>query len=219
MKSDMVLSTFKIVSEHKDWSRNTETYPMMVEHLCFTPNVRKNVYRTYLKVFGNVKHVRGFYASLKSESTVYQVSARPLNMTQTYLSFSGKFSETLYSSLFKKGIFDYLCVVEHGLESWYFVSTFDEFLDIKQEFKKKSSILENKEMSVAIDSIKFYYYISYYFTDNEKDILNYAIRYGYYSVPRKIIEQDIAEHFDISLNMVNKTLRKSISKLFQEIHK
>lgn len=54
-------------------------------------------------------------------------------------------------------------------------------------------------------------------TERQQEILQEAIRQGYYEVPRKVTHQDVAESLDCSGGTVGEHLRKIEAKLLNEI--
>ena len=208
---------YSITAEHTDWSIQTSMLPVKLFHTIFQPDLRYNYYSTVLKIVGGEKYIKKLASNLRNNNSIYNLSLQYYNGKSEYIKFSGKLSETLYYTIFKNGILDYYCEVFYGLENWYFVAPEEKFEYILKEFNEKASVISQKYVDSNIDSIKSRTVLLYDITEKARSILVYAFNHGYFNIPKDVNEIEIARHFDISINMVNKYLRLAENKTFKKL--
>ncbi len=51
-------------------------------------------------------------------------------------------------------------------------------------------------------------------TDKQKNVISFAVKKGYFEIPRKISSKEISDHFNVSISAVNEHLRKIEKKIF-----
>ena len=54
-------------------------------------------------------------------------------------------------------------------------------------------------------------------TEKQQEIISFAVKKGYFEIPRKISSKEISNHFDISISAVNEHLRKIEKRIFNHL--
>lgn len=52
-------------------------------------------------------------------------------------------------------------------------------------------------------------------TGKQRDILITALQYGYFDIPRRASQEDLADHYEISTSAVSKQLRRALTELIE----
>jgi predicted DNA binding protein len=135
-----------------------------------------------------------------------------------YICFSKhRWPENLLNTIFKN--IDVLIEPPIILEDNYLiVKSLIEYKDLDDVLKLAEKMTGNMIEILSITSINPNYDNLYLtLTDRQKEIIFYAVRQGYYDIPRKISSKELANKFNISESALYEHLRKIEKAIFNSI--
>jgi predicted DNA binding protein len=98
-------------------------------------------------------------------------------------------------------------IVKNGIAKW-------EVLAPQEKIRTFKKLLDEKKIKFELKSIMKYKEETK-LTERQSEVLDQALKFGYYEIPRKITLTDLAIKLDIAKSTLSGTLRRIDKKLIQ----
>jgi len=184
-------------------------------------------YNDYLNAIRLTKDFnKGNLSSLKSmikkDKSVKLINAYAIDSSSSIISMNVDYHESFLDRLIALRIFPIKSSVSNRHESYIFISEDAKIGSIRNELKdyKRVRIImiqEIKSESIVPEIGNFL--IDIFLTDREKEIMKFAKENGFFNIPRKSSNTELASQLNISKMAMNVEIRKALNKIVNKIYK
>lgn len=184
-------------------------------------------YNDYLNAIRLTKNFnKGNLSSLKTmikkDISVKLINAYSIDSSSSIISMNVDYHESFLDKLTTLGIFPIKSSVFNKHESYIFISEGANIANIKNELKDYERVKiimarEIKSESIVPEIGNFL--IDIFLTDREKEIMKFAKENGFFNIPRKSSNTELASQLNISKMAMNVEIRKALNKIVNKIYK
>ena len=209
----MDITPLRIIIQHNDWTAVSFSTNVKLKHINFSIIKDNNYSDTLLYISGSRQEKLRFVRTLKSvnvDPKLYNI-----NLESNYLEFITPLKDSIYSYLMKFHPYNFTCYVYDGIEDWAVL-----FNNVHDIIKELISSISNSGKIVKIQELKsndLFIPMNFLFRQKEKEILDFALNYGFFENPKKINLHAISLKFGVSEVYVSKILRSSLKRLMESV--
>ncbi len=159
---------------------------------------------------------------MKKDSSVKLIKAYNIDKSSSIISMNVDYHETFLDRLISLRIFPIKSSVSNSRENYIFVSEDIKIASIKNElrdYKNVKIIMLQEIKSEAIVPEIGNFLIDIFLTDREKEIIKFAKENGFFNIPRKSSNTELASQLNISKMAMNVEIRKALNKIVNKIYK
>ncbi|AOL16541.1 hypothetical protein BFU36_07335 [Sulfolobus sp. A20] len=214
-----MIARLNVALEHYgDWSLLTRSFDVIVTSRYFYPYKEKGYSLEVIRVEGKKDEIRDFIKKLNKSSNIKKViNIIKINNIQYDIIFLGDYEEMVkYVFLERNGILR-KSVVKDGLKIFdvYFIrynkTQVENIYDILRDKGRILRFNINKNDKNKLKTLSE----NDYLTPNEKLLLEFAYKNGFFDTPRKIDLDHIAKNFKLSKTTANFHIRNGIKKILK----
>ena len=204
LKDEIVEGRIKIELPRGKWVADlSKEFSSFIFNITSMSLIKKNICNVLIEIKGN--KFSNLLKKIEKHSSVSESST--VSVSSSSVLINVKTLEPLLLALFNREeiILKYPIKIINGIAEWNFFASRERINALFEELKAKGIRVELK--SIGKPKIKND------LTDRQMEILNLALKNGYFEIPRRISLNELAQKLNISPSSLSETLRRIHKKV------
>ncbi len=212
-------------------------YKLEIEHIgCWTSYVPAKYidiligytyYNQYLKAIRlskdfNKNDFSKLKGMMRQDSSVKLINAYNVDNSSSIISMNVDYHETFLDKLIELHIFPIKSGVSKNHENYIFLSDNGKIAGLKNQLQKFERIKIIKFQEINSDTIIpeiGNFLMDIFLTEREREIIKFAKENGFFNIPRKSSNTELASQLKISKMAMSVEIRKALNKIVEKIYK